>query len=115
MSAVYAVCREDSARQPTGPRLRFNYAVQQLSAIELARNARIAANRAFFASMSASYAPGGGIAGAADRAPLPVDHPLVLAAARELAEKAALEQARIQVGCHQHLYIFKSMLTIITS
>ncbi|CAL8470267.1 g9809 [Coccomyxa elongata] len=78
--------------------------VQQLSAIELARNARIAANRAFFASMSASYAPGGDRAGAAERASLPVDHPLVLAAARELAEKAALEQARMQVETAERLW-----------
>ncbi len=94
----------------TGPGLNFNCAVQQLSAIELARNARIAANRAFFASMSASYAPGADRAGAAEWASLPVDHPLVLAAARELAEKAALEQARTQVRYHQHCHSSPSIL-----
>ncbi|KAK9915696.1 hypothetical protein WJX75_002780 [Coccomyxa subellipsoidea] len=67
---------------------------QQLSAIELARNARIAANRAYMASISASFTCTGSIAAGES---LPVDHPLVLAAARELAQKAALEQARQQV------------------
>ena len=67
---------------------------QQLSAIELARNARIAANRAYMASVSASLTCTGNPA-AGDS--LPVNHPLVLTAARELAKKAALEQARQQV------------------
>lgn len=67
---------------------------QVLSAIELARQARIAANRAYLASLkmgpraiaSGSVKP----VGAADE--------LVLSAARLLAEKAAVEEARTQAS-----------------
>ncbi len=71
--------------------------VQVLTAIELARNARIAANKAFLSSLSgAGMDTAEGWKGTQQN-PLPVDHPLVLAAARKLAQKASLEEARQQV------------------
>lgn len=79
--------------------------LQQLSAIELARNARIAANRAFMASVSASFTTTGSEKSNIDGGSLPVDHPLVLAAARQLARTAALEQARQQVHTMAHSYV----------
>lgn len=64
-----------------------------LSALELARQARIAANRAYLSSLGLGAAAmhGGGVP-----ALLPAS-PTVLVAAREVAHRAALEQAKRQV------------------
>ena len=70
---------------------------QVLTAIELARNARKAANKAYWASLA--VAGGRGRTGASLGSPaLAVDHPLVMKAARDLARKAALQQATLQVA-----------------
>ena len=86
--------------------------MQVLSAVELARKARIAANRAYLASITgqdpANTTQGPKSAEATvqhavpDRAreamlALPVDHALVLRAARRLADAAAAQEARTQV------------------
>jgi hypothetical protein len=73
--------------------------MQVLTAIELARNARIAANKAFFATLASSTKTTSHEQGdiRLQQSALPVDHPLVLAAARQLAQAAALEDARQQV------------------
>ena len=68
--------------------------LQVLTAIELARQARIAANRAYLAGlrMGPSAMASGEVTAVAGQ------DALVLAAARQLAEKAALAEARSQVG-----------------
>lgn len=89
--------------------------LQVLTAIELARNARIAANRAFFSSLSAGGSGPAGVRGDGKPfpSPLPVDHPVVLAAARKLAQRAALEEARqqvcilVQISICKHLKAFQ--------
>ena len=73
-----------------------NSAVQVLTAIEMARSARVAANKAFFAGLTAGK-PGC----AADMASAPflaVNDPLVLHAARNLARKAAHDSAVLQAS-----------------
>ena len=64
-----------------------------MTAIELARQARIAANRAFLAGLRMDS----GSAALSAVAMLPGGDPLVIAAAKQLAEKAALAEAREQV------------------
>lgn len=68
--------------------------VQVLTAIELARQARIAANRAYLSGLQ--LGPQAMSSGAVR--PLPVDDVAVLAAARELARKAARSEAKQQVN-----------------
>ena len=74
-------------------------AAQVLTAIEMARSARIAANKAFFAGLTAATT---GCA-TADTSPsmpfLAVGDPLVVAAAHQLASKAARDSAVLQVCC----------------
>ena len=67
--------------------------LQVLSAIELARQARIAANRAYLASLR--MGPRAIASGSVQ--PVAGDNALVLSAARLLAEKAAVEEAKSQV------------------
>ena len=74
---------------------------QVLSAVELARKARIAANRAYLASITGQDPCTGGEApGQAGHTmlALPVDHALVLRAARRLADAAVAQEARAQVA-----------------
>ena len=68
--------------------------LQVLTAIELARQARIAANRAYLAGLRLGPSA---MASGEVTAVLGQDA-LVLAAARQLAEKAALAEAKSQVG-----------------
>lgn len=72
---------------------------QVLSAIELARQARIAANRAYLSSLNLGY----GAIAAGDVAAVAGDSALVLSAARLLAERAALAQAKAQVHLCLHI------------
>lgn len=67
--------------------------LQVLSAIELARQARIAANQAYLAGlkMGPRAIANGQVAAVSN------NNDLVLSAARILADKAAVEQARSQV------------------
>lgn len=69
-----------------------------LTAIELARGARMAANRAYLAGLG--LGPQAMSSGAVSA--VPPDHALTLAAARELAREAALAQATNQVGPAAH-------------
>ena len=101
------------AQHQQGPTASQHHACMQvLSAVELARKARIAANRAYLASITgqdpATAAQGTTSAEAAaqhtvpDKAgeamlALPIDHALVLRAARRLADAAAAQEARTQV------------------
>ncbi|PSC73461.1 DNA N-6-adenine-methyltransferase (Dam) [Micractinium conductrix] len=66
---------------------------QVLTALELARQARIAANRAYLAGLGL----GPQAMNCGQVAALPPDDPVVLAAARELASRAAAEQGRQQM------------------
>ena len=68
--------------------------LQVLTAIELARQARIAANRAYLAGLRL----GPSAMASGEVTAVPAQNALVLAAARQLAEKAALAEARSQVG-----------------
>ena len=67
---------------------------QVLTALELARQARIAANRAYLAGLQ----KGPDAMSKGEVQPLQVADPAVLAAARQLATSAALCQAKNQVG-----------------
>ena len=67
--------------------------MQALSSIELARQSRIAANRAYLASLH--LGPTAMTGGLVD--PMGADSSLVLRAARMLADKAAITEARSQV------------------
>ena len=71
----------------------MNAADQVLTAIELARQARIAANRAVLEGLQLGPAA----MSQGQVKPLPADSSLVMAAARELARKAALAEAHTQV------------------
>ncbi|GAB4820518.1 hypothetical protein N2152v2_007564 [Parachlorella kessleri] len=71
---------------------------QVLTALELARQARIAANRAYLAGLG--LGPKALHDGKVE--PLPPDDPVVLQAARELAMQAAAEEARRQASQAQH-------------
>ena len=74
-------------------RLNSENIVQALSSIELARQSRIAANRAYLAGLHLGpKAMTGGLV-----EPVGADSSLVIAAARMLADKAALTEARSQV------------------
>lgn len=74
---------------------------QVLTAVELARGARMASNKAFLAALG--LGPKAIASGSV--AAVPPDHALTLAAARKLARAAALAQATNQVcpGIHQGL------------
>ena len=91
-----------SCKQEAGSTCAYKHGLLQvLSAVELARKARIAANRAYLASITGQDASTGGEA--PDQAgqtmlTLPVDHALVLRAARRLADAAAAQEARAQVA-----------------
>lgn len=67
---------------------------QVLTALELARQARIAANRAYLAGLQ----KGPDAMSKGEVQPLQVADPTVLAAARQLATSAALCQAKNQVS-----------------
>lgn len=67
--------------------------LQVLTALELARQARIAANRAYLAGLGL----GAGAMKSGQVPPLAPTDPVILAAARELASRAAEEQGRRQV------------------
>ena len=67
--------------------------LQVLTALELGRQARIAANRAYLAGLQL----GPEAMSKGEVRPLQVADPVVLAAARQLATTAALSQAKSQV------------------
>ena len=67
--------------------------MQVLTALELGRQARIAANRAYLAGLQL----GPGAMSLGQVRPLQVADPMVLTAARQLATTAALTQAKSQV------------------
>lgn len=70
---------------------------QVLTSIELARSARVAANKAPWSGLRAAGGPG--CAAASSCSPvLAVDHALVVTAAKDLAGQAALQQATLQVA-----------------
>ena len=71
--------------------------VQVLSSLELARKARMAANRAFLASLAGDSSPAAEGAAPAAAVQLAPDHALVLSAARRLANAAVAQEARTQV------------------
>ncbi len=70
-----------------------------LTALELARQARIAANRAYLAGLQ----KGPDAMSKGEVQPLQVADPAVLAAARQLATSAALCQAKNQVGTNVYV------------
>ena len=70
--------------------------MQVLTALELARQARIAANRAYLAGLQR----GPEAMSKGEVRPLQVADPVVLSAARQLATTAALCQAKHQVRTH---------------
>ena len=74
--------------------------MQVLSSLELARKARMAANRAYLASLTGQSSQEAGAAAGEAKPPeqLPPDHALVLDAARRLAEAAVRLEAKTQVS-----------------
>ena len=79
------------------------HAAQVLTAIEMARSARVAANKAFFAGLTA--ASGCATADTSSMPFLAMGDPLVVAAARQLASKAAHDSAILQVRCTEMLHL----------